>query len=183
MKIVRFLLVCIVIAIVAIPMSSCELNDISKPKEEEKQEEIGVITIKGIDHKIIEAGYVITDRSTIVQFIIADPETRYGTSNIEIQLPNSLTENWYTLALNDNPPGPDNPSWRIILQNIYVGNGTNMGAISAGRVLIKQLGQLDKKNNKYECRIAFEITLTDGTKAIADVHAKFKNSSLWYGGR
>lgn len=176
MKIVRFLLVCIVTALVVIPMSSC-----SKDDPENQQDRIGVISINGVDHAIFEAGYTLPRGGeyeyTIVQFIIEDPggPVPENKSTIELQFPTSLTEDWYTLAPND-------PSWRITLQNTIVGNGADMGVISEGRVLIKQLGQIDK-DDQYECRVAFEITLTDGTTAFADVQAKFKNSRLWIGGR
>lgn len=152
-------------------MSSCSKND---HEQDHEQEQIEVISINGIDHKIIDAGFTLSEgyeSYTIVQFIIEDPEGQNNRSTIEIQLPTSLTGNWYILA-------PHNPSWRVILRSTYVGYGTDMGMISEGRVLIEQLGQIDK-DNKSECHVAFEITLTDGTTALADVYARFKNSPLW----
>lgn len=174
MRIVHCLLVWIVTALVVIPMSSC-----SKDDPENQQDRIGVISINGVDHAILEAGYTLPRGGeyeyTIVQFVIEDSEGQYNKSCIELQFPTSLMEDWYTLA-------PNNPGWRIMLQNSIVGNGADMGLIAEGRVLIKQLGRIDK-DDKYECRVAFEITLTDGTTALADVRAKFKNSRLWVGGR
>ncbi|WP_146212751.1 hypothetical protein [Dysgonomonas alginatilytica] len=170
MKNINFLLISIITIMICFSLNSCS-------KDDDTQEPMGTIRVGGNDHKIVEAGYTTWPENdiTCIQFIIEDSEATYNQSHIEIKMPTTLTGNWFTLT-------QDNPNWSVILRNFYVGDGTNMNNISEGRVRIKQLGNNDKEN-KCKFQVSFEITLTDGTTAVADIQAKFLNSSLWVGGR
>lgn len=167
MKNINFLLICITTIVVSISLNSCS-------KDDDKEELIGTIKINGNNHKILEAGYTtsLEHDLTCIQFIIEDSGDAYNYNHsfIEIQIPTTLTEDWFTLT-------KDNPNWTVMLRNFIVGN-----TISEGRVLIKRLGNNDKEN-KCKFQVSFEISLADGTTAVADVHAKFQNSILWIGGR
>lgn len=170
MKNINFLLICIAAIMVSFSFSSCSKDD---DKEDIKE----IIKIDGKNHKILQAGYSISADSdiTCIQFIIEDFEENDNRSTIEIQMPTTLTEEWFTLL-------QDNSHWKILLRNTYVGNGKDMGVISEGRVLIKKIGNNDEEN-KCKFRVSFEISLTDGTRAVADIQTKFRNSVLWIGGK
>ena len=160
----------ITIFLFSFPSNSCS-------KDEDKQEPVATVKIGGNEHKVLETGYFISDEhdNIRIQFIIEDFAATYKKSNIEIQIPKTLSDSWFKLT-------PENQNWLVLLRNVQIGNGANMGVISEGKVLIKQLGNKDKDNN-CQFQVSFDITLTDGTKAVADIKTKFKNSSLRYGGR
>ena len=176
MKPFRFLLACLVAAAIACPVTSCS-------DDTGKEEPIGVVTINGSDLTIAEVGYTVPDGFTIIQIVLDDPDGQNGKSNIELQFPNSYTGDWYTLAQD----GTITSSWRIILQNIIVGEGAESGIYDymiadGSRVLIEQLGE-PGKNGKCRYRVAFDIALTDGKTASADIEGELKNAMLWVGGR
>lgn len=159
----------------------CFFTSCSDKKEETEDEPNVFVLINGVEHRVVDTGYIFSgvgaepDHDIWLHLMIEDRINGDNQSAIEFRLPLEKTEKWFHLKECDS-------YWKVILRSLHVGDHTCMNLISSGKILIRQLGEKDT-NDDCTYQVAFDITLTDGTKVVADVQTVFMYGNVPVSGR